>query len=102
MRFYQYKIQWLLPVRRTFDAGEISDKERLKELRNTLNVLGINSLNSLILRDNNLKKIDYYDRQIMFSSNKIALDEFMKWLRLQLKNDSEKKITYVELYRSNK
>jgi len=84
---YKYKIQWLI-TRKQFDSN-ISFKH-------LLNILGVKSLDKIVLRNNDFKIVDTYTSFIMFPFN-VAEIETIKYLKKTLKQNNN--IEYIELIR---
>jgi hypothetical protein len=80
--FYKYKIQWIF-----------SD---IKEVEKIFNIIPVRGLDSILLRDNNLKIVDKYSDFLLYETG-IAEKETIKYLKKEIKNNI--KIKYIELFR---
>ena len=74
MKQYQYKIQWLF--------------SNIKNFKKVIEILGIRSLDKIILRDIDLNIIDEYRGFIQYPYG-LAEKETLKYVRKQFKNNNE-------------
>ena len=81
MKQYKYKIQWLFNT--------------VEELENAINILGVKSLDKIILRDLNLKIIDEYNGFIQYPYG-LAEHKTIEYIKEQIKKED---VRYFEVLR---
>lgn len=93
MKAYQYKLQWLFPVRGGFTS---TTKQNQKELYSLIKILGARSLTSIVFRNSDLKTLHNYYGMVQYSSEE-ADKKTIAYIKNALKENSE--IMYIELFR---
>jgi len=89
MKQYKYKIQWLIDVNKDYKFNN--------EIKQLLNIIGVRSLDKIVLRDNDYKIIDTYNSFICFPYG-LAEKETLKYIKKQVKKNN--KIVYVDFVRT--
>lgn len=92
MKAYNYKIQWLFPIR----GAAIPNKQLRADLYAAIRALGAKSLTVINLLDENYKTIESYSNMVMFPYG-AATRKTIRYISKQLQNNES--ITMVELIR---
>lgn len=95
IKFYQYGIQWVFPVR----SFQITPRQCMSDIEKVLKVLGARSLDSIGFLDSDYKNVYSYTDFLSYNTGD-AEKKAMIFIKKFIKEND--KVWYIELYRRAK